>query len=447
MKKQILAMAVGMLSVIALSACSRKELEFKEDEMLKLAKTQVQQLISGDFDAVANTFDEQVKKQLSTEALQASYEQVTDTIGAYIGEYSISHEITNDYFVAYVTEEFEHSGLKITLTYNLKKEISGLHFGYENLSDELVSNELWAEEVFNIGEEYSLDGILTLPKGAEKPPVVLFIHGSGQSDKNETIALNTPFMDLAHGLAEKGIATLRYDKRFFTYPDEAAKFGNDLTLKEEVLDDAAIAITQLTNDPRVGDIYVLGHSLGGGLTPYIAYENKNISGIISMAGTLRPLYELSYDQNKAIEQQVLSQEPLNEAEMAVFQSQMEQVEKDILTLRGDISNLPNEEVLLGLPVGYQKSIKEYAGENFIDNIDLPILILQGDADFQVYPTTDFELWNTTLSGRNHVTFKLYEGLNHLMMKTNGKTDITEYQTKGVVEQVVIDDIYNFITNR
>ena len=74
------------------------------------------------------------------------------------------------------------------------------------------------EERIVIGEntKYPLNGLLTLPVGATNPvPAVVFVHGSGASNMDETVGKLTPFKDLAHGLARHGIASVRYDKRSF----------------------------------------------------------------------------------------------------------------------------------------------------------------------------------------------------------------------------------------
>ena len=65
-----------------------------------------------------------------------------------------------------------------------------------------------------IGKEYPLNGLLTLPDNTEeKVPAVVLVHGSGASNMDEKVMKLTPFKDLAEGLAEKGIASVRYDKR------------------------------------------------------------------------------------------------------------------------------------------------------------------------------------------------------------------------------------------
>lgn len=302
-----------------------------------------------------------------------------------------------------------------------------------------------AEVTVQADPSMPLDGILTLPDGVESPPVVIMVQGSGVSDKNENISGNKPFEDIAHGLAAQGVASLRYDKRHYIYPENAMELGANLTLRDEVLDDVDAAIALMEGDGRVNPekVFVLGHSLGGMLTPVIAVEHPELAGVISMAGTLRPLWEVLYDQNQEVID-ALDVSALSEEEKELLNTQISAIESDTATLRGDFGSLPNDTMLMGVPVGYWKSLKELTGANYIDRVTIPMLILQGDADFQVSPEKDYTLWQETLSGRDNVTFRLYEGLNHLMMPTQGKRDISEYQVVSHVNQEVIDDIAAFV---
>ena len=71
-----------------------------------------------------------------------------------------------------------------------------------------------------IGEntKYPLQGLLTLPEDLTAPvPAVVFVHGSGASNMDEKVGKLTPFRDLAEGLAARGIASVRYDKRSFAH--------------------------------------------------------------------------------------------------------------------------------------------------------------------------------------------------------------------------------------
>ena len=130
-----------------------------------------------------------------------------------------------------------------------------------------------------IGEnaEYPLNGLLTLPDDlSHKVPAVVLVHGSGASNMDEKVMKLTPFKDLAEGLAERGIASLRYDKRTFAHP---LKFGRleSPTVKEETIDDAVLAVRMLKRDPRIdaGRVYLLGHSMGAMLAPRIDAEGAD----------------------------------------------------------------------------------------------------------------------------------------------------------------------------
>lgn len=65
-----------------------------------------------------------------------------------------------------------------------------------------------------IGKEtgYPLEGIIAMPDNLfQKVPAVVLVHGSGPSDKDETVFANKPFRDIAEYFSAKGIAVLQYD--------------------------------------------------------------------------------------------------------------------------------------------------------------------------------------------------------------------------------------------
>ena len=83
------------------------------------------------------------------------------------------------------------------------------------------------------GTEYPLNGLLTLPDDISKPvPAVVMVHGSGPSNLDERVMQITPFKDLAEGLAKRGIASIRYDKRTFAHSKKLMKnLGKEMTVK------------------------------------------------------------------------------------------------------------------------------------------------------------------------------------------------------------------------
>ena len=149
------------------------------------------------------------------------------------------------------------------------------------------------------GTDYPLNGLLTLPdRMDEKVPAVVLVHGSGASNMDEKIYRLTPFKDLAEGLAERGIASIRYDKRSFVYGRKMRK--QCITVKEETVDDAVMATDLLRADPRIdsGGIFIVGHSMGAMLAPRIDAEGGNYRGMILMAGTPARMEEIVVRQLK-----------------------------------------------------------------------------------------------------------------------------------------------------
>ena len=117
----------------------------------------------------------------------------------------------------------------------------------------------------------------SLPNGVENAPVAILVHGSGPQDRDESFGPNRPFRDLAAGLATKGIAVLRYDKRTKRYPESFADLKNP-TVKEETVDDVSSAIEYLKYRPEIDGrrITVIGHSLGGMLAPGSPRQSRGL---------------------------------------------------------------------------------------------------------------------------------------------------------------------------
>jgi fermentation-respiration switch protein FrsA (DUF1100 family) len=74
---------------------------------------------------------------------------------------------------------------------------------------------------------------------------------------------------------------------------------------------------------------------------------------------------------------------------------------------------------------------------------MPLLILQGERDYQV-TVKDFQNWQEALAGQSNVTLKTYPDLNHLFMAGTGQSIPDEYQTPGNVSPVIVQDIATWI---
>src|SRR5262245_27814461 len=136
----------------------------------------------------------------------------------------------------------------------------------------------------------TIAGTLTVPATPGKVPVALIIAGSGPTDRDgNTSALpgkNDAYKLLAAGLANGGIASVRYDKRGIGESQAAASGGEAALRFDMYIDDAAAWVDQLRRDARFSKVIVVGHSEGS-LLGMIAARKAKADGFVSIAGPCR----------------------------------------------------------------------------------------------------------------------------------------------------------------
>jgi uncharacterized protein len=284
-------------------------------------------------------------------------------------------------------------------------------------------------------DQWKLPGTLTLPAGKGPFPAVALTQGSGPLDRDETLGGTKVFKDLAEGLASRGIAVLRYERRTRQYP-RAASLRN-LTVNDEMLEDAGRALALLRKQPEVDAkrVYLLGHSLGGAYAPLIASEDGKVAGIIVMAADLRKLEDSILDQYA-----YLGASP---AEMESYRRQAAKVKN---LEPEDVDALPVSVGNVSAPASYWISLKDYDAAEEAKGLTIPMLILHGERDYQV-TMKEFAGWKAAVGGRKNVTLKSYPALNHLLVAGEGKSLPEEYAKPGHVEPEVIGDIAKFITGK
>ncbi len=294
----------------------------------------------------------------------------------------------------------------------------------------------------------SLPGTLTLPAGKGPFPALIIVHGSGSGDRDMTMGeippLNQikPYRDLAWGLAQRGVAVLRYDKRTRVQPTWF--LGKVFTVKDETVDDAVSALAVLRLQPEVrGDrTFMIGHSLGGMVAPRIAAADRKLAGIILMAGATRLKLADQIDRQMAYLQAIF-----HGADSAALAGQRVQLAPVLARIRKVTpADSDKPEPLFGAPAKYYLDLSGYDPAIAMRGFGGPILVLQGMRDYQVMPD-QMEDWLSTLGPRRNVTVRQYEKLNHLFLPGEGPPSPADYRKAGHVDPQVIADIAEWIARR
>lgn len=307
-------------------------------------------------------------------------------------------------------------------TLNVVFDPSGSLLGFTFTDGKALLTETESAHHIYVSDTIQLPARLTMPSASsvkDRVPVVILVHGSGPSNMDEAMGPNAPFRDLAEGLSRRGVAVLRYDKRTFVCPQffENAKEG--YTYDDETVDDALSAI-RLVKDSLAKEkaidpsrIYIVGHSMGGMLAPRIAQRSGEVAGLVLLAAPTDKLL------------------PTIERQLAYLGRSAEEIRK--LT----------EIALADIPDSYLDLDARYSDTATAQELNIPMLILQGERDYQV-TMDDYRTWRQTVGNRQGVVMKSYPSLNHLFMTGKGGSMPEEYQTPGHVAEEVMDDIANFV---
>lgn len=288
------------------------------------------------------------------------------------------------------------------------------------------------EETITLDTETGkLEGTVLLPKTVdEKLPVVLIIPGSGPTDRNGNNAAmtNNSLKLLAEGLAEKGIASLRYDKRGVGGSSTAA-ISEDKLRFENYIDDAGRWLEALQQNERFGNITVIGHSQGS-LIGMIITTRLGANKFISIAGSGETINETIIEQLKAQPEFVSS---------AAFKI------LDSLEKGNTVNNVPDFLNSLFRPSiqPYMISWMKYDPQHEVSKIEVPVLIIQGTTDIQVSKKNAEILKEANLKAE----LIFIEGMNHIFKESemDREQNLLTYNNPDLpLKEGLIDYLAEFI---
>ena len=397
---------------------------FAQDSNMDRAKHVYELFVADQGDSIHALLNKNLQEKLSPEIFKDMFKQSEKQFGKLQAKGEWKQESAEGITLYYRDLKFERYSLRFLLSFDA------------------YNKEKMQERDITVGaDDFKLPGTLTLPVGKKKAPVVILVHGSGPQDRDETVGPNKPFRDLAWGLAERGIATVRYDKRTKVYGAACVPEGRNIDYDTESVDDAVAIIAWAKELPEVDadSVYVLGHSLGATLAPRIAEQADGLTGIILVAALARPFED-------AIVEQMTYISSLTDSS-ANAKKQITEIKKqaDNIKKLGTPEYDDKISLLLNLPRSYWEFANAYKPVEVASKLALPILILQGERDYQV-TMQDFGLWRFGLMRNKNAFLKSYPKLNHMLQEGSGKATPFEYNQASPVAGYVMDDIASFIHN-
>ncbi|MGQ2991775.1 alpha/beta hydrolase [Brevundimonas sp.] len=243
-----------------------------------------------------------------------------------------------------------------------------------------------------------LHGTLLTPEGATRAAAVI-IPGSGPTDRDGNSPLGVTggvLRQLAEGLAERGVATVRIDKRGIAGSAAAGFDEAKLTFDIYVADARAWAETAAT---RTGQpcAWLIGHSEGALVAELAAADNPSVCGLV----LLSPVGRKAGDEIRAQLNTALP-EAMKPAALAAL---------DDLEGGRTTANIPGLEALFRPSV--QPYLISYLTKDpvaLVAAYDGPILLGHGSHDIQVTPDNTDRL----AAAQPNAVKVIFEGANHVL---------------------------------
>ena len=220
-----------------------------------------------------------------------------------------------------------------------------------------------------------LKGTMLAP-ASRGAPMMLIIPGSGPTDRdgNNPYGLKaSTYRLLAEGLAERGVGTVRIDKRGMFASTHAVADPNAVTIDDYVTDVGAwiASIRKQTDAPC---IWLLGHSEGGLVALAAAQKVQNICGLVLISTAGWPLGEVLRMQLRS-----------NAANAPVLAQAMSAIDTLEAGKRFDVTGMNPALLPLFAPQvqGFLINVFSYDPAKLIAVVSKPVLIMQGERDIQV----------------------------------------------------------------
>lgn len=442
-----------LLSLIAVApiAAARQKKASQPPPVVTSAQQVLSEISSGQFDVVEGRYSARLAGALAPGQLAMAWGRVLASVGSFESVVSARVGKSGTLDVVILECKFQKGEIDVQIAFGPEGKLAGLNFGPHRATPPpwtpppYAHPDSFSEQPLTlVNANFELPGTLTLPKGDGPFPAVVLLQDVGPHDQDETLGPSKPLKDLAWGLATHGIIVFRYTKRTEKYGERSNADPAKLTVEDETISDAQAAVALLDKQPKVDPrrMFVVAHGLSAYLVPRIAGNDRQIGGVILLAANTRPLERLLLDEVHYVAAKG------GTTPSADDQKQIAAVEAGVKKIESPDLKSGEMIALLGsaLPSSYWLDLRNYKPIPAAEALKIPMLILQGERDFQAPPATNFNEWKTALAGRSNVTLKLYPDLNHFFIPGTGPSLPQEYEKLGHVDEQVVTDIATWISS-
>jgi len=250
--------------------------------------------------------------------------------------------------------------------------------------------------------------------------LAIIIGGSGDinRDGNQSMIKTDAYKKLATYLANNGTACFTYDKRVLRIKE--LDFTEADLRFENLVTDVKSIYQYFKADKDYDDVIFIGHSQGS-LVSLIAAQQIG-DAVISMAGSGVSIDNILHDQLK---------KQLPQSKKAIRKA------LDSLKIKGKVKDYPPQlfSIFRSQLQPFLHSWMQYDPKKLIAQLDLPILIINGDQDLQV----DVDQAKKLKNAQPEAKLMIIENMNHILKESKAK-DLANQQTYQKPELPLVDEL-------
>jgi pimeloyl-ACP methyl ester carboxylesterase len=385
----------------------------------------------GDFTGALGMLPPSLQGKVTTEMLSRVWTRATYSIGSYRRIVRIREDIRDTLRVAQARCAFDRGFLTMNFVVNPDSQFIGVHVVS---IDSVQAPSAVAGGLLIPVPGGRIGATLTVPPGRGKVPVALIIPGSGPVDRdgNEKGQVYTDsYRMLADSLRARGIASLRYDKRFVGASADFTSSAEHVRI-EDFVSDAGALMKYLKKDRRFSRLVVIGHSEGS-LVGMLASEQVHPDAFISLSGGGEPL-------DKIMEWQYARQPEMTLELQGKLTMLLDSIRQDRIVhdVPGPLQGLFNPGVQR-----YLMSELKYDPSWEIAKLHVPVLIIGGTRDLQITAQQAEKLH----AAKPDAEMVMIPGMNHILKdapEDRNKNMETYTEPKLPLDATLVATIAKFI---